>query len=75
MIGSWLRHRRQLAVARRAALLRAEIASLETKAAECDKMAANCRTFEYEIQAGNMRGEAARLRVKLGHVIQYEDPL
>lgn len=75
MLFAWFRRRHQAAVARRCAQLRSEIAALETKADECDRIGAMTVSTTYEVQAGNLRGEAAKLRVILGHNIQHEDVL
>lgn len=75
MIFAWLRQRRQSAVVRRCAQLRSQIAALEKKADECDRIGAMTVSTAYEVQAGNLRGEAAKLRVILGHNIQHEDVL
>jgi hypothetical protein len=72
---SWLRHRRQLKVARRIAALKAEIAALDSLAASAREMGKKCPTFQYDAEAGNFSAEAAKKRVILSHNLQHEDCL
>lgn len=75
IIDTWLKNMRRLKVARRATELRMEIAKLDQMAIDCDKMALQCKNFVWDQQASAHRSNAAALRVKLGHNLQYEDIL
>ncbi len=75
MIFAWLRRRKQLAVARRVAELKAQIAELESSAASADAMAKQSSNFFFDVEAAKRRREAAGLKVKLAHNLQHEDVL